>query len=74
MNRTTALHEAAMRGDLALIELLLGHSADPNARDRSINATPAGSAEHHHETEAERYLAAFEDRSRLRRPLDHSNP
>jgi ankyrin repeat protein len=60
MYRTAPLHEAAMRGNLAMIRLLLEHGADPNARDRSYDATPAGWAEHHNQTEAERYLRRLE--------------
>jgi hypothetical protein len=51
------LHEAAMRGNLATIRLLLDHGADPNLRDRGYDATPRGWAEHHGMTEAEAYLA-----------------
>jgi hypothetical protein len=60
MGRTAALHEAAMRGNLELIELLLANGADPNARDRSYDATPAGWAEHHGQTEAAARLARLE--------------
>jgi hypothetical protein len=62
VKRTAALHEAAMRGNLAIIELLLEHGADPNVRDVGYNATPAGWAEHHGQREAHRYLAALEQR------------
>jgi ankyrin repeat protein len=54
INRTAPLHEAAMRGNLDVIVLLLAHGADPNARDRSFGPTPAGWAEHHHQTKAEK--------------------
>ncbi|MDQ6806764.1 MAG: ankyrin repeat domain-containing protein [Actinomycetota bacterium] len=60
VNRIAPLHEAAMRGNLEIIRLLLAHGADPRARDRSYNATPRGWAEHHGQTEAERYLAPLE--------------
>jgi hypothetical protein len=46
-----------------MIRLLLEHGADPNLRDTGYDATPRGWAEHHDQTEAERYLAALEDRS-----------
>jgi ankyrin repeat protein/ketosteroid isomerase-like protein len=55
--RTAALHEAAMRGNLPLIRLLLEHGADPNLRDTAYDATPAGWAEHHGQTEAQQLLA-----------------
>jgi ankyrin repeat protein len=62
INRTAPLHEAAMRGNLKIIKLLLAHGADPNIHDHSFDATPAGWADHHHQTEAQRYLAALEPR------------
>lgn len=61
-DRTAPLHEAAMRGNMRVIRLLLEHGADPNVRDVGYKATPAGWAEHHHQTEAEQYLAALENR------------
>jgi hypothetical protein len=51
------LHEAAMRGNVAIIRLLLEHGADPNLRDRGYKATPRGWAEHHGMAEAQEYLA-----------------
>ena len=43
-----------------MIELLLARGADPNLRDNSYDATPAGWAEHFNQMEAQRYLAALE--------------
>jgi len=63
VKRTAPLHEAAMRGNMRIIGLLLEHGADPNVRDVGYNATPAGWAEHHGQQEAQRYLAALEDSS-----------
>jgi Ankyrin repeats (3 copies) len=63
VNRTAPLHEAAMRGNMRIIRLLLEHGADPNVRDVGYKATPAGWAEHHGQREAQQYLAALEDRS-----------
>jgi hypothetical protein len=60
-SRTTPLHEAAMRGDLPMIRLLLDHGADPNLRDTGYDATPSGWAEHHGQREAQELLAALED-------------
>jgi len=42
VNRTAPLHEAAMRGNLDVIRLLLEYGADPNVRDVGYKATPAG--------------------------------
>jgi ketosteroid isomerase-like protein len=58
--RTAPLHEAAMRGDLRVIQLLLDHGADPNVRDTGYDATPAGWAEHHGQHEAQQLLEALE--------------
>ena len=35
-SRTAPLHEAAMRGNLPVIRLLLDHGADPNIRDTRL--------------------------------------
>ncbi|HXD63406.1 MAG TPA: ankyrin repeat domain-containing protein [Solirubrobacteraceae bacterium] len=59
-SRTTPLHEAATRGDLRVIKLLLDHGADPNIRDTGYDATPAGWAEHHGQHEAQRLLEGLE--------------
>jgi ankyrin repeat protein len=61
--RTAPLHEAAMRGNLPVIRLLLDHGADPTVHDTAYDATPAGWAEHHGQTEAQQFLAALRDRS-----------
>ncbi|MGH2926595.1 MAG: ankyrin repeat domain-containing protein, partial [Solirubrobacteraceae bacterium] len=58
--RTAPLHEAAMRGNLEMIRLLLDHGADPNIHDTGYDATPAGWAEHHGQHEAQELLAALE--------------
>jgi ketosteroid isomerase-like protein len=60
MGRTAPLHEAAMRGDLAVIRLLLEHGADPMVRDKGYDATPAGWAEHHEQYDAHALLLALE--------------
>jgi ankyrin repeat protein len=55
-SRTAPLHEAAMRGNLEVIRLLLDHGADPNIHDTGYDATPAGWAEHHGQHEAQQAL------------------
>jgi ankyrin repeat protein len=57
-SRTAPLHEAAMRGNVGVIRLLLDHGADPTIRDTGYDATPAGWAEHHEQAEARRLLEA----------------
>jgi ankyrin repeat protein len=59
-SQTAPLHEAAMRGSLPVIRLLLDHGADPNVHDSGYDATPAGWAEHHGQREAQRLLEALE--------------
>jgi ketosteroid isomerase-like protein len=59
-SRTAPLHEAAMRGNLPVIRLLLDHGADPNIHDTGYDATPSGWAEHHGQPEAQQLLEALE--------------
>ncbi len=58
--RTAPLHEAAMRGNLPVIRLLLEHGADPNIHDTGYDATPAGWAEHHGQHQAQQLLESLE--------------
>lgn len=55
-SRTAPLHEAAMRGNVPVIRLLLDHGADPNIHDTGYDATPAGWAEHHGQHDAQQLL------------------
>ena len=55
-NRTTALHEAALRGDRPTVELLIGLGADPTIVDTEHQSTPAGWADHNGHTEIATYL------------------
>jgi ankyrin repeat protein/ketosteroid isomerase-like protein len=59
-SRTAPLHEAAMRGNIPVIRLLLEHGADPNIHDTGYDATPAGWAEHHGQHDAQHLLEALE--------------
>jgi ankyrin repeat protein/ketosteroid isomerase-like protein len=59
-SRTAPLHEAAMRGNLPVIQLLLDYGADPSIRDSGYDATPAGWAEHHGQHQAQQLLEALE--------------
>jgi Ankyrin repeats (many copies) len=63
-SRTAPLHEAAMRGNLPVIRLLLDHGADPNIHDTGYDATPAGWAAHHGQPEAQHLLEALEEPAR----------
>lgn len=56
----TALHEAALRGDMALVRLLVDLGADPAIIDTSFNATPSGWAEHGGHPDVAAYLAHSE--------------
>ena len=71
-SRTAPLHEAAMRGNLAVIRLLLDHGADPNIRDTGYDATPAGWAEHHGQREAQQLLEALEQPGPPRRATERT--
>ena len=54
--RTTALHEAALHGNLPIAMLLIELGADPTIVDTEHNSTPAGWAEHSAHTGIAEYL------------------
>ncbi len=54
--RTTALHEAALRGNMPLITLLVELGANPTIVDTEFNSTPSGWADHGGHPDAARYL------------------
>jgi ankyrin repeat protein len=54
--RATALHEAAVRGDRPLVDILLAAGADPTIRDREFNADAAGWAAHAGHTDLAAHL------------------
>ena len=58
---TTPLHNAAWKGDLAMVELLVALGADVNARDKTFRATPRDWAEYNGQTEVAEYLATLAD-------------
>lgn len=61
-HRTTALHEAALRGNLPVVSLLVELGADPTIVDSEHNSTPRGWAEHSGQT------AVVDHLDRLDRP------
>jgi ankyrin repeat protein len=54
---STALHQAALTNDVALIDLLLAHGAATDVRDRVWNGTPLDWAIHERREEARKRLA-----------------
>lgn len=59
-HRTTALHEAARRGDLPMVTVLVELGADPTVVDESYDSTPSGWAEHSGQTEVVEYFDALD--------------
>ena len=55
-HRTSALHEAVIRGNLELVQALTGLGADLSITDDSFNATAAGWADHFGHTDIHNYL------------------
>ena len=53
---TTALHEAALRGDLSIVTLLVELGADPTIVDTEHDSTPQGWAQHSGQTAVVDYL------------------
>lgn len=60
--RTTALHEAAWRGNLPLVQFLVEHGADPQIVDESHDSTPRGWAEHNGRPQVVAYLDGLDGR------------
>ena len=56
-DHSTALHQAALTDDVALIDLLLARGAPTDARDRMWNGTPLDWAIHEHREHARKRLA-----------------
>ena len=55
-SRTTALHEAALRGHMTIIKLLVELGADPTIADTEFDSTPSGWADHAGHADAAEYL------------------
>jgi len=55
-HRATALHEAALRGDLPIVSLLVERGADPTLVDTEHDSTPKGWAQHGGQTAVVEYL------------------
>ncbi len=62
-HRTTALHEAALRGNLAVVQLLVALGADATIRDTDHDSTPQGWADHGGHAEVAAYLASVDPAS-----------
>ena len=56
LRRSTALHEAAWRGDLGMARLLVELGADPTIEDTEHHGTPAGWAFHGGQDDVLAYL------------------
>src|SRR6266404_946912 len=52
----TGLHYGALNGHRAMVEFLIEHGADANAKDQKVNNSPAGWAEHGGHGELRDYL------------------
>lgn len=61
VKRTTALHHAAMTGNVEMAKLLIELGADPLVRDQEFNAFPRGWAEFGQKLEVAEYLRQFEE-------------
>lgn len=59
VQRATALHLAAWRGDLAVVRTLVELGADPNLLDTEHHSTPRGWTEYNHQHEVAAYLASL---------------
>jgi len=61
VKRTSALHHAAMSGDLQMAKLLIDLGANPLVRDEEFNAFPLGWAEFGQKLEVAEFLKQFEE-------------
>jgi Ankyrin repeats (many copies) len=59
-NTTTALHEAALHGNIGIVQALIGLGADPSITDDNFNSTPAGWAEHFGLADVHTYLEGLD--------------
>jgi ankyrin repeat protein len=56
VNNGTALHRAAVAGDLPMVQRLVARGADTSNRDNPFNSTPLGWADHNNQTEVCRWM------------------
>ena len=61
VKRTTALHHAAMTGNVEMAKLLIELGADPLVRDQEFDAFPRGWAEFGQKLEVAEFLKQFEE-------------
>lgn len=61
VKRTSALHHAAMSGDVEMAKLLIELGANPLVRDAEFNAFPRGWAEYGEKLEVAEFLRQFEE-------------
>jgi ankyrin repeat protein len=61
VKRTTPMHDAAWRGDLEMVRLLVELGASTSAHDSEFDATPIGWARHNHQAHVVDYLMPFAD-------------
>ncbi len=55
---STPLHQAAVKGNLAMVQFLVQHGADPTVQDILFKGTPAGWAEHAGHMEVANFLSS----------------
>ncbi|MGH3863595.1 ankyrin repeat domain-containing protein [Actinokineospora sp.] len=58
--RETALHQAALTGNLDLVRMLLDLGADPSMTDTSFDSTPLGWAEHNKQDQVAEFLRSVQ--------------
>jgi hypothetical protein len=62
LDRSTAMHEAAYRGDIEVVRQLIELGADPSIEDGEFHSTPRGWAEHNGQRAVLDYFDSLPDR------------